>query len=171
MRPHIVYVLAHAIYDGDDGKLVFSSDHAPPQLLSFGEFANLLAPPGHEAPYLVFLALPLQAQMDPAHSLAPLGQKLVSAGVQAVVAVRAPLPKADLLQFTETFFGQLARGGIVDTAICAARRAIYRETPDWVWTYPILYLRAPDAMLFEPFSLGIQTRLSSLGSKLNLKID
>jgi hypothetical protein len=96
VRPHIVYVLAHAIYDQhNNGKLLFSSGGTVPKELPFSEFVSLVAPPGTEAPYLVILALPLESRVDSSNTIAPLGQLLVAAGVQAVVAVHAPLPKSD----------------------------------------------------------------------------
>jgi len=152
MRPHIVYVLAHAIYGTDgQGSLLFSSGVASPQQLPFSEFASLLVPAHGEAPYLVVLALPQKARVDNINSLALLGQMLVGAGVQAVVAVHAPLPKDQLLRFTEGFFDDLLRTGIVDTAVMAARQSIYKPG-EWTWTYPVLYLGSSDAVLFEPFS-------------------
>ena len=38
----------------------------------------------------------------------------------------------------------------------SARQEIYKQA-DWAWTYPILYLRAPDAVLFQPVSSEIPT--------------
>jgi hypothetical protein len=151
VRPHIVYVLAHATYNNDgSGYLLFSSEGSAPQLLPFTDFARLVVPPQGEAPYLLILALPLEARVDNVNTLAPLCQMLVAAGVQAVVAVRAPLPKEELLKFTEGFFDNLLRTGVVDTAVMAARQKIYKPG-DWAWTFPVLYLCAPDAVLFEPF--------------------
>ena len=88
--------------------------------------------------------------MDNINSLAPLGQMLVAGGVQAVLAVHAPLPKQELLTFTEAFFGDLLRTGIIDTAVMAARQGIYKPG-DWAWSFPVLYLRTSDAVLFQPF--------------------
>jgi hypothetical protein len=151
IRPHIVYVLAHAVYTEDgSGGLLFCAEGSGPTTVPFAEFAKLVLPPQDDAPYLVILALPLEARVDNTNSLALLGQMLVAGGVQAVLAVHAPLPKQELLNFTEGFFDDLLRTGIVDTAVMAARRRIYKPG-DWSWTFPVLYLRAPDAVLFEPF--------------------
>ncbi len=166
-RPHIVYILAHSVHDSaGKSSLLFSGADSRPEQLPFEDFARLIAPPNSEAPYLVFLALPQKARIESQNTLAPLGQTLVEAGVQAVLAIHAPLPQSDLLQFTKIFFENLVRKGVVDMAVMSARQQIFREK-DWAWTYPVLYLRAQDAILFQPLSTALQAKLSSLAEKLH----
>jgi hypothetical protein len=75
---------------------------------------------------------------------------LVRAGLPAVVAMQAPMPDASAKRFSRTLYAALADGLSLDAAVTEGRKAVALYTgmdqPDWA--IPVLYLRAPDGVLW-----------------------
>jgi hypothetical protein len=160
LRPHIIYVLAHAVYDDKgNGQLLLCSETGHVEPVPFEAMAPLLTLDGKHAPHLIFAALPQSARVDFDNSLATMGPALLAAGTAAVVAVHAPLPAESLLHFTTAFMGQIVTGGPVDAAMMMARRAIY-SPKQWEWTFPVLYLRQADTVLVPSFYREIRSFVS-----------
>jgi len=76
---------------------------------------------------------------------------LVRAGLPAVVAMQAPMPDESAVHFARNFYAALADGLPVDTAVTEGRKAVAltlgMNQPDWA--IPVLYLRAPDGVLWD----------------------
>lgn len=70
--------------------------------------------------------------------LSALGPRLATAGVAAVVAMQGNISMTTAQSFAPAFFAELAKHGLIDEAMAAARRSI-REQPDW-WV-PALFSR------------------------------
>jgi hypothetical protein len=70
--------------------------------------------------------------------LSALGPELAAAGVASVIAMQGDVSVASAQAFSQTFFSENERHGVVDRAMAAARRTI-ESRPDW-WT-PVLYSR------------------------------
>ncbi len=91
------------------------------------------------------------ARTDPTETFAGIAPRLVQAGLPAVVAMQTALPDDAALHFTRAFYAAVADGWPVDAAVTAGRQAIFAHAagrPDWV--VPVLYLSAPDGVLWEP---------------------
>jgi len=91
------------------------------------------------------------ARTDPRDTFAGIAPRLVQAGLPAVVAMQTALSDDAALHFTRAFYAAVADGWPVDAAVTAGRQAIFAhaaERPDW--TVPVLYLSAPDGVLWEP---------------------
>lgn len=77
---------------------------------------------------------------------------LVRAGLPAVVAMQAPMPDASATRFSRTLYAALADGLSLDAAVTEGRKAVAlyagMDQPDWA--IPVLYLRAPDGILWTP---------------------
>lgn len=164
--PHIVYLLAHAVYDDSgEGRLLFCDSEGYAHGVPFSEIAKVLAP-ADSPPRLVFLALPLTARVDYDNTLATLGPAIVSAGVQSVVAVHAPFPEDMLIEFSEVFFQNLVlEGQAIEKATMLARRAIF-SPGHWGWAYPVLYLGTPDGTLFQPLRAEVEEHFRSVARRL-----
>ncbi len=86
---------------------------------------------------------------------------LLRRGLPAVLAMQYPISDRAAIEFSRTFYEALADGLPVDTATTEARQAISYVAPHSVeWGIPVLYMRAPDGVLFDvqdglvkPFSL------------------
>jgi hypothetical protein len=165
--PHIVYLLAHTIYDENgEGQMLLSNPEGYAEAVPFSEIARVLAPVDGPPPRLVFLALPLTAQVDYDNTLAALGPAIVSSGVQSVVAVHAPFPEDMLIDFSEVFFQNLVmEGQAIEKATMLARGAIF-SPGHWGWAYPVLYLGTPDGTLFQPLRQEVEEHFRSVAQRL-----
>lgn len=87
---------------------------------------------------------------------------LMQRGLPAVLAMQYPITDRAAIEFSRTFYEALADGLPVDTATTEARQAISYVAPHSVeWGIPVLYMRAPDGVLFDVHA-GQMKRLSSL---------
>ena len=91
-------------------------------------------------------------QIDPFASVAT---SLVRAcNFPAVVAMQFEISDRAAITFATNFYGALATGRPVDTAVTSARLAIWAEQNDVEWATPVLYMRSPDGRLFDFTSAG-----------------
>ena len=75
---------------------------------------------------------------------------LVRMGIPAVVAMQYRISDRAATEFARTFYGALTRGLPVDAAVAEARDAMALASRGTLeWATPVLYLRAPDAVLFD----------------------
>lgn len=147
---HIFHLVAHAVFLDERGYLVLTDDEGRADLVPFEAVVDTIAH-SSSPPYLVFLAVPLRSREQSGGTLVNLAPMLIEAGAQAVVAVQGPIDAESLQHFTERFYASLTQGGAIDVAVAYARSAIY-DPKRWEWTYPVLYMRTPDAQLFQPLS-------------------
>lgn len=75
---------------------------------------------------------------------------LVQKGIPAVLAMQANISDEAALVFTRCFYETLGDGFPVDAAVTEARKAVRgeRAVHTLEWGTPVLYLRAPDGVLF-----------------------
>lgn len=69
--------------------------------------------------------------------------------LSAVVAMQFAISDRAAITFASSFYGALATGRPVDTAVTNARLAIYATHSDVEWGTPVLYMRSPDGKLFD----------------------
>ena len=75
---------------------------------------------------------------------------LVRMGLPAVVAMQYAVTDRAAIQFARAFYRALAAAQPADAAVAAARQAVSLAAPESLeWATPVLYLRAPDAVLFD----------------------
>ncbi len=88
---------------------------------------------------------------QPGGPFAGVAPALVRAGLPAVVAMQAPMPDRSARAFARSLYAALAGGWPLDAAVTEGRKAVALavglNAPDWAM--PVLYLRAPDGMLWE----------------------
>ncbi|HWC77110.1 MAG TPA: CHAT domain-containing protein, partial [Blastocatellia bacterium] len=75
---------------------------------------------------------------------------LIRQGVPAVVAMQFEITDEAAITFASEFYSSLAEGIPVDAAVAEARKAIYALPNDVEWATPVLYMRSPDGVLFNP---------------------
>jgi hypothetical protein len=165
-RPHILYLLGHAVYEDLSASLLFADENGAALQVGFEQVTKIIAPSAKDACHFAFLNLPRKATVDYVHSLSGLGFALVKAGVQATVSLQAPIPEEKMVEFSNHFFDILCRRGIVDEAVMAARARIYEPGNHWAWSYPVLYMRSSDAILFQPLPVDLEQSIRTLSSQL-----
>jgi len=156
LEPHIVYLQAHSIYTDSGGELLLAGGSGSAEATPFGRVVQLIAQSTKMPPRLVFLAVPATARPNDRFSLPMLGRALVESGVQASVALQGLIEPERALAFSAHFFAVLTRKGVIDEAVSSARARIYDQGPDWCWTFPVLYMKTPDAVLFQPLPREIE---------------
>ncbi len=91
------------------------------------------------------------AQRSPEQTWSGIAPRLAGANVAAVIASQFRLRHDLAIQFAQTLYGIVLAGGSVDAAVREARWAMIRGVSDVEsrdWGAIVLYLRAPDGVLF-----------------------
>jgi CHAT domain len=165
---HIVHLLASAAFHDDRGYLILPDDNGRAEEVAVEEVVRTVVLPSYPPPGLVFLAVPLVAREVPSvarerssGTLVSLGQMLIEAGVQALIAIQPPIGASDMLRFIRRFYAVLMRTGVIDVAMAEARTEIYRSD-NWEWTYPVLYMRIPDGQLFQPLPEKLEGTMAGI---------
>ena len=83
---------------------------------------------------------------DPFSGVAP---SLIRQGIPAVIAMQFEITDAAAIQFAHEFYMAVADGYPVDAAVTEARKGIFSADNDLEWATPVLYMRAPDGMIFD----------------------
>jgi hypothetical protein len=88
-----------------------------------------------------------QVGLDP---FAGVAAAMVMAGIPAVVAMQFPITDVAAVRFANRFYPLLADGQPVDYAVAQGRQAILAaESGTMEWATPVLFMRAPDGIIFE----------------------
>ncbi|MGA9768605.1 MAG: CHAT domain-containing protein [Blastocatellia bacterium] len=146
---HIIHILAHATKFDGQYCLILPGENGDAVAVPFDQITKAFNSTDVSAPHFVFLATPMTATESVGETLVSFAPEMVEAGAQAVLAIQSAMENDTLRYFTESFYNRLIRTGTVDTAVSAARNRIY-DLGGWQWTYPVLYMRTPDAQLFHP---------------------
>ncbi len=79
-----------------------------------------------------------------------LAQRLLEAGVPAVLALQTPIGDRAATTFCRAFYRQLASAGSLEAAVAAGRKALNSGAFGLAWASPTLYLRAATGRLLRP---------------------
>ena len=156
---HILHFIGHGDFDDavQQGSLVFETEARPPQAhgdarsVNDDVFATLLR--GTRDLRVVVLNACQGAQTSVKNPFAGTAPRLVQAGIPAVLAMQYSISDQAALDFSSEFYRTLADGFPIDAAMNEARRAIYFKGSVVEWGTPVLFMRAPDGMIFEPLSV------------------
>jgi hypothetical protein len=89
------------------------------------------------------------SRTDPTDPFAGVAQSLVRGGVAAVIAMQFEISDDAAIILSSEFYSALADGYPVDAALSEARTAVYTRASAVEWAIPVLYLRSPDAAIFD----------------------
>jgi hypothetical protein len=76
--------------------------------------------------------------------------RLVWAGIPAVIAMQVAIPDLIAVAFMQYLYGALAQGKPLDMAMTAARKGAYLINDKVFWAIPVLFMRAPDGVIWHP---------------------
>lgn len=102
---------------------------------------------GHPSVRLVVLNACEGARAGP--QFAGTGQALVGAGIPAVIAMQFVITDDAAVTLAGALYRAIADGEAVDLATATARHRMRLAGHDLEWATPVLYLRSPDAHLFD----------------------
>ncbi len=103
----------------------------------------------HPSLRLVLLNACEGARTSRSDPYAGVAQSLVQQGIPAVIAMQFPILEESAIKFTNEFYGAIADGFPVDAAMSEARKAIFTTGNETEWATPVLFMNAPDGMIFK----------------------
>lgn len=143
---HVVHYIGHGDYDAEkqEGELLFEAESGESSSVSASWLATLLRDSGVRLAFL--------NACKTAHAADGVAEVLVRREVPATLGMQVSVRDDVATAFSETFYAALVDGWPVDAAVVEGRKAIVNalnndpNQPDWV--HPVLYMRAPDGVLF-----------------------
>lgn len=146
---HVLHFMGHGALDrSGQGVLYFEDGHGAPRGVSGPELAQQLR--DFKSLRLIVLNACESARAASAAPFTGAATALLQAGVPAVLAMQFEITDEAALAFSEMFYRRLAAGDPVDTATAEGRLAVQRRIPGTLeWGTPVLFLRTPDARLFQ----------------------
>jgi hypothetical protein len=127
--------------DGPEGFLLLQEAGGVDPLYA-SDLKRLMVTP-QMTPQLVVLNCCSGAKASPGLPFSSVAARLVQGGIRAVIAMQFEVSERAAQLFSEAFYGQLAEGETIQTALTAARQDICaRGISEWVT--PALYTSGPD---------------------------
>ena len=144
---HILHFMGHGFFDTivKEGGILFEDDQQQSNFVSATQFAILLH--NHSSLRLVVLNA-CETATSQADIFAGVAQSLVRQGIPAVIAMQRAISDAAAITFGREFYSAIADSYPVDAALTQARIAVYAAS-SLEWIIPVLFMRAPDGLLFE----------------------
>ena len=143
----VLHFIGHGDFQNDQGSIALIDDNNNERLVDDQTFADLFLVKNEFG--LVVLNSCRSASSSVCRALTGVAPHLVQRGVPAVVAMQHAVRDTTSVQFADVFYGALAEGWPLDTAVQIARNSILLEVgndqPDFA--APVLFMRAKDGVL------------------------
>ncbi len=145
---HILHYIGHGGFDATDqsGALALEGEGGQAQLVSGDRLGRLLR--DQRTLRLAVLNACEGGRSAEANPFAGVAQALARQGLPAVVAMQFKLLDQTAITLARAFYDSVARGKAVDTALAVARQAVFAAADTDEWGTPVLYMRAPDGVLW-----------------------
>jgi len=142
----VVHYIGHGDYDAEnqEGELLFEDESSATSSVKASWLATLLRDSGVRLAFL--------NACKTGHAAGGVAEVLVRREVPAALGMQVSVRDDVAIAFSANFYAALADGWPVDAAVVEGRKAIVNalnndpNQPDWV--HPVLYMRAPDGVLF-----------------------
>jgi CHAT domain-containing protein/WD40 repeat protein len=146
---HAFHFIGHGGYDprGKEGLLLFENANGKSNPVSSESLRTLFQ--NHQTLQLAVLNACEGARTDPTDPFAGVAQNLLRGGVNAVIAMQFEISDDAAIVLSSEFYTALADGLPVDAALAEARTAVFTRASAVEWATPVLYLRSPDAAIFD----------------------
>jgi CHAT domain len=147
---HIFHFVGHGGFDPvhGEGLIVLADEQGNAHRLSATDLGRLLG--DHEPLRLAVLNSCDSARADRLDVFSSTAATLVRRGTPAVVAMQYEITDDAAIEFSRSFYEALADGMAVDAALAEARKGVALAIPNTLeWGTPVLYMRAPDGVLFK----------------------
>ena len=154
---HVLHFMGHGDMRNGEGQLVFEKEDGSPEYVSGRTLVRFILHDA-EAMQLVFLnACNTAGKGSTARSevFSGIASTIIKTGMPAVIAMQEPIKDTAAIEFADTFYTRLAHGDSVERALTEGRKKIgifARESFDWA--IPVLYMHAPDGVLFPSLQNG-----------------
>jgi hypothetical protein len=146
---HVLHFIGHGAFDGNRGYLILENEEKRSDYMSAALVGEMVADTSLRLAVLNACRTSVAGRKS---GLGGVAHKLVMAGMPAVVAMQTAIADRAAVAFSREFYGALADGWPVDTAVQEGRRSIMMALGNhWSrrvdWAIPTLYMRAPDGMI------------------------
>ena len=155
-QPHVLHFAGHGGIGPEGGALILEGADGRSRLLSGSELSTMLKFTGVRLAVLNACLSARSAAVEAGsfdeqrRALLGVGPALVRAGLGAVVAMQFSLADEAARLFAQDVYRTLARLEPADQAVARAREALMLEIGEGrrEWATPVLFLRAPDGVVF-----------------------
>jgi tetratricopeptide (TPR) repeat protein len=146
---HILHFLGHGSFDtgASDSVLLLQDEGGRPQVITGQHFSILLR--DHRSLRLALLNACQGAESAAGDAYSGVAQRLVRDGIPAVIAMRTAISDKAGIALARSFYGALADGAAVDTALAESRKALSTGGFQTEWGTPVLYMRAATGELWR----------------------
>ena len=148
---HIFHFIGHGAFITESGEAVIAlvdEQTGSSYLLSATQLGRMFN--DHPTVRLVVINACESARASEQDAFSSIGATIARRGIPAVISMQYAITDQAAIEFSRSFYDNLARGQSVDTALQAARRGINMALKDTVeWGTPVLNLRAKDSALFQ----------------------
>jgi len=147
---HVFHFIGHGGFDpnADEGVIALANEDGKMHLLRATELGRLLS--NHDALRLAILNACEGAKSSQRDIFSSTAATLARRGIPAVLAMQEEITDRAAIECTRAFYEALSDGLPVDEAVSEARTAIsVGVTNTLEWGTPVLYMRAPDGVLFN----------------------
>jgi hypothetical protein len=169
---HVFHFVGHGGFDKvrGEGFVYLSDESGRAARMSATNLGRLLG--DHEPMRLAVLNSCEGASGDDTDVFSSTAAALVRRGTPGVIAMQYPITDRAAIEFSRSFYGTLAKGSPVDSALAVARKSISFELPDSLeWGTPALFLQAPDGVLFTVERPTAIPHVEEPDRKLDTKLD
>ena len=147
---HILHFIGHGGFDENrkEGIVAFARPDGKADYKRATSFGRILG--DHEPLRLAVLNACDTGRSDVTDVFSSTAGTLVRKGTPAVVAMQYEITDEAAIELSRSFYGAVARGIPVDTALTEARKGLATAFEDTLeWGTPVLYLQTPDGVLFN----------------------
>lgn len=147
---HIFHLIGHGGFDryADEGLIALANDAGKCEYLNATQLGRLLA--DHRSLRLALLNSCEGARGSDRDLFSSTASILVRRGIPAVLAMQYDITDRAAIEFARAFYEAIADNLPVDAATSEARKAVsFAITNTIEWGTPVLFMRAPDGMLFR----------------------
>ena len=147
---HVLHFIGHGGFNAatQEGALALADDHGGTYQLGADSLAMLLR--GHPSLRLVVLNACDTGRANALDTFSSVAAALIRRGVPAVLAMQHEITDQAALEFSRTFYEELADQPSVDRSVMQARQAVRLALPGSLeWGTPVLYMRSTDGVLFD----------------------
>lgn len=156
---HVLHFIGHGGFrEGtDEGVLLFENEVGEAHFVSGEDLGILLR--DQSSIRLVLLNACEGGRGSLKDPFSGTAQTLIGLGIPAVVAMQFEITDTAAVRFTRSFYGALAAGFPLDSAVAEARKSIWVNGNETEWGTPVLYMVAPDGCIFDlPKRQQVQAR-------------
>jgi uncharacterized RDD family membrane protein YckC len=143
---HIFHYMGHGDFDeqNEDGVLLFEGPAGRSQRVPGARLGTILR--DHHTLRLAVINACEGART--ANDSSGVASSLMEYGLPAVIAMQFEISDVAAISFARCFYGSLARGNAIDTALADARLGMFADEHALEWATPVMFTSVDDGQLF-----------------------